>query len=59
MCLFNNYAQMLKRQLRFLFQTTLFKNYQQSKTKTVPVGMFRDAINSLAFNKSESPMVLD
>ena len=27
MCLFNNYAQMLKRQLRFLFQTTLFKNY--------------------------------
>ena len=40
LCLFNSYSQVLKRQMRFVFQTILFRNYQQGKTTNTTASLF-------------------
>ena len=58
MCLFNSYTQMLKQQMRFVFQTILYKTFRLKKSRSSDIKTFQEAIDKLAFGKSESSMAL-
>lgn len=58
MCLFNSYAQILKQQMRFVFQTILYRNFRMRKCLNITIKTFQQAVDKLAFGKSENSMVL-
>lgn len=58
MCLFNSYAQTLKQQMRFVFQTILYRNFRMKKCLNITTRTFQQAVDRLAFGKSENSMVL-
>jgi hypothetical protein len=58
MCLFNSYAQILKQQMRFVFQTILYRNFRSRRCLNITTKTLQQAVEKLAFGKSESSMVL-
>ena len=54
---FISYAQQLKLQLRFIFQSILYKLFKQGKCSHIKMELFVLAHKHLAFNKSERSMM--
>ena len=44
--------------MRFVFQTILYRNFRLKKSRSITSKEFRQAIDKLAFGKSESSMAL-
>ena len=54
---FMSYAQQLKLQLKFIFQSILYKLFKQGKCSQLKIDLFVLAHKNLAFNKSERSMM--